>query len=150
MRRLRPWAGNVGKRLVRTPKVYIRDSGITHALLDISTYEDLLGHPVAGPSWEGFVVENLIAAAGDRRTPYFYRTEDGAEIDLLFERAGRPEIAVEIKRSTAPTLSRGFHLARQALKVKESYLVHSGSETWPESDGVIATGLADLMRRLVA
>jgi uncharacterized protein len=150
LRRLRPWAGNVGKRLVRAPKTYIRDSGLTHALLDIETWEDLLGHPVAGASWEGFVIENLIAAAGERRTPYYYRTEDGAEIDLLFERGGKPEIAVEIKRSSAPTLSRGFHGAREALKVKESYLVHSGTETWPESEGVTAIGLVDLMRKLTS
>jgi len=148
VRRLRPWAGNVGKRLVRTPKTYIRDSGLTHALLDIETWEDVLGHPVAGASWEGFVIENLITAAGERRTPYYYRTEDGAEIDLLFERGGKPEIAIEIKRSSAPTLSRGFHSARDALKVKESYLVHGGTETWPESDGVIAIGLVELMRKL--
>jgi uncharacterized protein len=148
VRRLRPWAGNVGKRLVRTPKVYIRDSGLTHALLDIETFEDLLGHPIAGASWEGFVTENLITAASARRTPYFYRTEDGAEIDLLFERAGKPEIAIEIKRSSAPTLSRGFHLAREVLKTKEAFLVHSGSETWPEADGVTGIGLTDLMRRL--
>jgi uncharacterized protein len=146
--RLRPWAGNVGRRLVRTPKIYIRDSGLTHALLDIETWEDVLGHPVAGASWEGFVIENLIAAAGERRTPYFYRTEDGAEIDLLFERGGKPEIAIEIKRSSAPTLSRGFHNARDALKVKESYLVHGGTDTWPDSDGVTAIGLVELMRRL--
>jgi predicted AAA+ superfamily ATPase len=146
--RLRPWAGNVGKRLVRTPKTYIRDSGLTHALLDIESWEDLLGHPVAGTSWEGFVIENLIAAAGERRTPYFYRTEDGAEIDLLFERGGKPEMAIEIKRSSAPTLSRGFHSARDALKVKESYLVHGGTDTWPEADGVTAIGLVELMRKL--
>lgn len=148
VRRLRPWAGNVGKRLVRMPKAYIRDSGLTHALLDIETWDDVLGHPVAGASWEGFVIENLIAAAGERRTPYFYRTEDGAEIDLLFERGGKPEIAIEIKRSAAPTLSRGFHSARQTLKVKESYLVHGGPDTWPEGDGVTAIGLMALMRKL--
>jgi uncharacterized protein len=148
VRRLRPWMGNVGKRLVRTAKVYIRDSGITHALLDIETFEDLLGHPVAGSSWEGFAIENLIAAAADRRTPYFYRTEDGAEIDLLFERGGKPEVAIEIKRSSAPSLSRGFHLAREVLNVKESYLVHGGDGTWPEVDGVTAIGLVELMRKL--
>lgn len=148
LRRLRPWAGNVGKRLVRTPKTYIRDSGLTHALLDIETWEDVLGHPVAGASWEGFVIENLIVAAGERRTPYYYRTEDGAEIDLLFERGGKPEITIEIKRSSAPTLSRGFHNARDVLKVKESYLVHGGTDTWPETDGVTAIGLIDLMRKL--
>jgi predicted AAA+ superfamily ATPase len=97
VRRLRPWMGNVGKRLVRTAKVFIRDSGMAHALLDIETFNDLLGHPIAGLSWEGFVIENLITAAGDRRIPFFYRREDGAEIDLLFERGGKPEIAIEIK-----------------------------------------------------
>jgi hypothetical protein len=108
VRRLRPWSGNVGKRLVRTPKTYVRDSGITHALLDLETWNDVLGHPVAGPSWEGFVIENVLAVAGSRRTPYYYRTEEGAEVDLLLERGGRIEMAIEIKRSTAPMLSRGF------------------------------------------
>jgi predicted AAA+ superfamily ATPase len=148
VRRLRPWVGNVGKRLVRTPKVYIRDSGVAHSLLDIETFNDLLGHPIPGPSWEGFVIENLITAAGEGRTPYFYRTEDGAEVDLLFERGGKPEIAIEIKRSSAPTLSRGFYAARDVLKVKESFLVHSGSDTWPETNGVTAIGLVELMRNL--
>ena len=108
VRRLPPWSGNVGKRLVRSPKVYVRDSGLVHALLELETWEDVLGHPVAGPSWEGFVIENLVAAAGERRTPSFYRTEDGAEVDLVFERGGSVEMAVEIKRTTAPSVSRGF------------------------------------------
>jgi hypothetical protein len=148
VRRLRPWSGNTGKRLVRTPKVYVRDSGLTHALLDLETWEQVLGHPVAGASWEGFAVENLIAVAGDRRTPYFYRTEDGAEIDLLFERGGAVDMVIEIKRSTAPTLSRGFNLARQALKPREAYLVHGGTDSWPMAGGVTAIGLRELMRRL--
>jgi len=148
VRRLRPWSGNTGKRLVRTPKVYVRDSGLTHALLDLETWEQVLGHPVAGASWEGFVIENLIAVAGDRRTPYFYRTEDGAEIDLLFERGGSVEMVIEVKRSTAPTLSRGFNLARQALKPREAYLVHGGADSWPMADGVTAIGLRELMQRL--
>jgi len=148
VRRLRPWSGNTGKRLVRTPKVYVRDSGLTHALLDLETWEQVLGHPVAGASWEGFAVENLIAVAGDRRTPYFYRTEDGAEIDLLFERGGTVDMVIEIKRSTAPTLSRGFNLARQALKPREGYLVHGGTDSWPMADGVTAIGLRELMQRL--
>jgi predicted AAA+ superfamily ATPase len=78
LRRLRPWSGNVGKRLVRAPKTYIRDSRLTHALLDIESWNDLQGHPVVGHGWEGFVIENLIVAAGDTRTPYYYRTEVGA------------------------------------------------------------------------
>jgi predicted AAA+ superfamily ATPase len=148
VRRLRPWSGNVGKRLTRSPKVYIRDSGLTHALLDLGTWEDLLGHPAAGASWEAFVIENLVAAAGDRRTPYFYRTEDGAEIDLLFEHGGTVEMAIEIKRATAPTLSRGFHLARDVVNPGGAYLVHGGTDRWPMADGVTAISLVDLMREL--
>jgi predicted AAA+ superfamily ATPase len=148
VRRLRPWSGNVGKRLVKSPKVYIRDSGMTHALLDLETWEDILGHPVAGASWEGFVIENLIAAAGDRRTPYFYRTEDGAELDLLFELGGKVEMAIEIKRSTAPTLSRGFHAACDIVEAREAYVVHGGHDTWPMTGNVTAISLLDLMRKL--
>jgi uncharacterized protein len=148
VRRLRPWSGNVGKRLVRTPKTYVRDSGITHALLELETWDEVLGHPISGPSWEGFVIENLIAAAGDRRTPYYYRTEDGAEVDLLFERAGKVEMAIEIKRSSAPEVSKGFHSAREVLRPKEAYVLHGGAESWPARAGVVAIALGDLMRRL--
>ena len=148
VRRLRPWSGNVGKRLVRTPKTYIRDSGLVHALLDLETWDELLGHPVVGASWEGFVIENLIAVAGQRRTPYYYRTEDGAEVDLLFERAGRIEMAIEIKRSTSPELPRGFGSARAVLRPGESYLVHAGTETWPAGADVTAISLRGLMQHL--
>ena len=150
VRRLRPWSGNAGKRLVKTPKIYIRDSGLTHALLDLTTWDDVLGHPVAGASWEGFVIENLIAAAGERRTPYYYRTADGAEVDLLFERAGRVEMMIEIKRSTAPELSKGFRSAQDVLRPKEAYLLHGGSDTWPIGKAVTAMSLAELMRKLDA
>jgi hypothetical protein len=150
VRRLRPWSGNVGKRLVRTPKTYVRDSGITHALLDLETWNDVVGHPVAGPSWEGFAIENLIAAAGDTRIPFFYRTEDGAEVDLLFERAGKVEMVVEIKRSTAPEVSRGFHSARAVLKPAESFLLHGGTGTWPVDKNITAITLRDLMGRLLS
>src|SRR5690606_27616487 len=148
LRRLRPWSGNVGRRLVRTPKTYVRDSGITHALLDLETWDDVLGHPVAGASWEGFVIENILAVAGTRRTPYYYRTEDGAEVDLLLERGGKIEMAFEIKRSTAPELSKGFRSAREVLKPRQSYLLHSGNDDWPVEKGVEAISLANLMRRL--
>ena len=149
VRRLRPWSSNVGKRLVRTPKTYIRDSGLVHALLDLERWDDVLGHPVAGPSWEGFAAENLLAAAGDRRLPYYYRTEDGAEIDLLFERGASVEMVIEIKRSTAPTLSKGFRLACDVLHPQEAFVVHGGTETWPMGSGVTAISLVALMRRLV-
>jgi hypothetical protein len=139
VRRLRPWSANVGKRLVRTPKTYIRDSGLVHALLDLMAWDDVLGHPVAGASWEGFVIDNLIAAAGERRTPYYYRTEDGAV-----------EMAIEIKRSTAPTLSRGFRAACEVLQPRQAWLVHGGTQTWPVTEGVSAIGLVDLMRTLAS
>ena len=116
--------------------------------MDLERWEDVLGHPVAGPSWEGFVIENLIAAAGDRRTPYYYRTEDGAEIDLLFERGGTIEMILEIKRSTAPVVSKGFRLARETLRPKAAYLLHSTEESWPAGKGVTAISLEELMTRL--
>jgi predicted AAA+ superfamily ATPase len=148
IRRLRPWSGNVGKRLVRTPRTYIRDSGLTHALLELERWEDVLGHPVAGGSWEGFVIENLAAAAGDRYTPYYYRTEDGAEIDLLFERGGTIDMAIDIKRSTAPIVSRGFRSACETLRPRAVYVVHGGDGTWPAGGDMTAIALPDLMRRL--
>lgn len=134
--------------MVRNPKTYIRDSGLTHALLELETWEDVLGHPVARASWEGFVIENLITAAGERRTPCSFRTEDGAEIDLVFGRGGTVDAAIEVKRSTAPVLSRGFRLATEALLPKRAYLVHGGDETWTVEAGVTAIGLAELMRHL--
>ena len=148
VRRLRAWSGNLGKRLVRAPKTYVRDSGLLHALLELETQHELLGHPVAGPSWEGFAIENLIAVAGERRVPYFYRTEDGSEIDLVFERGGRVELAIEIKRTTAPDVSKGFRLGCAALQPRAAYLLHSGTEDWPVRDGVTAVSLKRLMKRL--
>lgn len=148
VRRLSPWSSNLGKRLVRSPKIYVRDSGVLHALLEIETRNQLIGHPVVGPSWEGFVIENLIAAAGDRWTPYFYRTEDGAEIDLLLERAGRPAVAVEVKRASAPDAGKGFRQAAEALKVKRRYVVYPGDERYSMGGDVTATPVGDLADEL--
>lgn len=148
VRRLQPWSGNIGNRLVRAPKLYIRDSGLTHALLDLNSWSDVLGHPVVGPSWEGFAIENLIGSAGELRIPYYYRTEDGSEVDLLFERAGEIEMAIEIKRSSAPALSRGFHNACAVLAPKHKYVVYPGHDTWPLTQGVTAIPLPDLMTKL--
>lgn len=148
VRRLRPWSGNVGKRLVRSPKTYVRDSGIVHALLGLGGLDHLLGHPVAGPSWEGFALENLVSAAGPLRAPCFYRTQNGAEIDLVLERGGAVEMAVEIKRSPAATLSRGFHAACDVLRPREKYLVHGGADRGPRPGGVTAIGLLQLAEHL--
>jgi predicted AAA+ superfamily ATPase len=148
IRRLQPWTGNLGKRLVKSPKVYIRDSGIVHALLELETRHELLGHPVAGPSYEAMAVENLVQAAGERRKPYFYRTQDGAEIDLVFERGGKPELAVEIKRSTAPEPEKGFSIACDDLGIAQRYVVYPGRERYPLRHGATAIGLGELMQTL--
>ena len=155
VRRLQPYAnegGNAGKRLVKAPKVYVRDSGLVHALLGLRTWDDILGHPVAGPSFEGFCLENLITAAAQNtqtpRRPYYYRTQDGAEVDLVFERAGQPEIAIEIKRASAPSVERGFHVACEDLGIKERYVVYPGDETFTLRAGVQAIGLKELAARL--
>lgn len=148
VRRLPPWSGNVGKRLTKSSKVYIRDSGLVHALLEIETAHDLAGHPVAGPSYEGMAIENLIGAAGERRTACFYRTQDGAEIDLVFAKGGVPELAVEVKRSSAPTLDRGFALACDDLAIQRRYVVYPGAERYPMRQGAEAIPLLELMALL--
>ncbi len=144
VRRLPPFHANVGKRLVKSPKVYLRDSGIVHALLGLEGRDAVLGHPVAGGSWEGFALETLIGAAPERAKAWFYRTAAGAEIDLVLEMPRGELWAVEIKRGLAPKLERGFHHARQDLGPERSFLVYSGTDRYPKGDGVEAIGLAGL------
>jgi predicted AAA+ superfamily ATPase len=148
IRTLRPWSGNVGKRLVKAPKVYIRDSGLTHALLNITTFDDLLGHPVVGASWEGFVIENLLSCLPIGVTPWFYRTAAGAEIDLVIERGGKERYAIEIKRSQAPSVSKGFHLGCDDIKATKRFIVYPGKERFPVTKEIIATPVLDLMNEL--
>jgi predicted AAA+ superfamily ATPase len=144
LRRLRPWSGNVGKRLVKSPKVYVRDSGILHGLLELETQNDLLGHPVCGMSYEGHCIESLIPAAGLRRTPYYYRTHAGAEIDLLLEKGGQPEMAIEIKRSSAPSPAKGFAQACDDLGITQRYVVYPGQERFALRHDAQAIGLHEL------
>lgn len=144
VRRLPAWSANVGKRLVRSPKVYVRDSGLVHALLELTTTEDVLGHPVAGMSWEGMVIESLIAAAGDAPA-YYYRTAAGAEVDLVFEGPRQRRYLVEIKRSTAPTLSKGFWNACADLKSKEAIVAYPGEDMIPLGADTQAMGLRDAL-----
>ena len=148
VRRLRPWHGNLNKRLVKSPKVYVRDSGLVHALLGIATMNELAGHPVVGPSFEGHVVENLLAAAPERTAASFYRTAAGAEMDLVLDLPGGARWAVEIKRGLAPAPGRGFHQARADLEPQRSFIVHSGTDRWPLAPGIEAIGLTGLMTLL--
>ena len=147
-RRLQPYHVNVGKRLVKSPKVYIRDSGLLHALLNIPVRDDLLGHPVVGASWEGFVIENLIDAAPALTVPGFYRTSGGAEIDLLLELPGGERWAIEVKRSRAAKPARGFYEACEDLKPARRFVVHGGLERYPISADVEAIGLRELAETL--
>jgi predicted AAA+ superfamily ATPase len=149
VRTLRPWAGNIKKRLVKAPKVYIRDSGIAHALLNLTTLDDVLGHPVVGASWEGFALENILSVMPDGATSWFYRTAAGAEIDLVIEQGLRQRIAIEIKRSLAPSVSKGFHLGCEDIKAKHRYIVYPGAEKYPISNGVIVMPLVDMMTELL-
>ena len=148
VRRLRPWGGNLGKRLVKSPKVYVRDSGLLHGLLELETVNDVLGHPVCGHSFEGHCIDNLIQAAGKRHVPYFYRTHVGAEIDLVLEKGGKPEIAIEVKRSMAPSPDKGFSMACDDLQIAKRYVVYPGLEPIPLRHGAQGTGLQALAELL--
>lgn len=144
VRRLSPFHANLGKRLVKSPKVYVRDSGLVHALLGIADHDALAGHPVVGASWEGFVIENLLAAAPADTRASFYRTAAGAEIDLMLELPGGRRWAVEIKSGLSPRLEKGFHFARQDLKPGKSFVVYAGDDRYPLDEGVEAIGLREL------
>ncbi|MES2915142.1 MAG: ATP-binding protein [Pseudomonadota bacterium] len=142
VRRLQPWHENAGKRLVKSPKVFVRDSGLVHALLGLGTLEALLGHPVTGGSWEGFCLEALIAAAPAGTEPYFYRTSAGAELDLILRFPGGEVWAIEIKRATAPKLSRGFHIAAADIGATRKLLVYAGAREVPASEDTRALPLS--------
>lgn len=150
VRRLPPFAENVGKRLVRSPKVYVRDSGLVHALLRLADRDELLGHPVAGASWEGFVVENLIAAASASTGAHFYRTSAGAEIDLLLDLGRGRRWAIEVKLSLAPKVSRGFHPACDDVGATARLVVYPGTDAFPLTPDIEAVPLPTLMARLRA
>jgi uncharacterized protein len=149
VRRLPPWYANMGKRLVKSPKVYVRDSGIVHALLGIADKEALLAHPIVGQSWEGFVIENLIAFAGQNAVPYFYRTNAGAEIDLLLSWQNGELWAIEIKRSLNPKLDKGFHFACADIKPTRKFVIYAGTERYRMAEDIEAISLAELAKTLL-
>lgn len=150
VRRLQPWQSNTGKRLMKSPKVYVRDSGIVHALLGIEDFNSLLGHPVVGGSWEGFVIENILASIDDRTLCSFYRSAGGAEIDLILEFATDELWAIEIKKSTAPKVSKGYYTACKDIKATRKILVYAGEDSFPMGEEIEAMGLQGFMRELLA
>jgi hypothetical protein len=147
LRSLKPYQKNTGKRLVKSPKVYFRDTGLLHALLRLKNFEDLAAHPIVGASWEGFVVEQIINLAGPRFESFYYRTQAGAEVDLVLV-SNRQRIAVEVKFSLSPDLTRGFWNAMEDLKCKHAYLVYPGKETYPVSKNVSVVPVSELQKIL--
>ena len=148
VRRLEPWHANLGKRLTKSPKLYVRDSGLLHALLGLPDEETLLGHPAVGASWEGFVLENLITAAGTNASAHFYRTSSGAEVDLLLNWPSGESWAIEVKRSLAPKVERGFHSACEDLQPTRKLVIYPGDEPFPLGHGVQAMPLTTLCHEL--
>jgi hypothetical protein len=148
VRRLPPWHANLGKRLVKSPKVYVRDSGLVHALLNISDKETLLSHPVVGQSWECFVIENLLVCAATKTEGFFYRTSGGAEIDLLLSWPDGSLWAIEIKRSLKPKLERGFHAACADLTPTRKFVVYPGTERYRLASDIEVISLVELATEL--
>ncbi|HEY7456905.1 MAG TPA: ATP-binding protein [Solirubrobacterales bacterium] len=148
VRRLPPRLVNVGKRLVRRPKVYVRDSGLVHALLGVPDKEALLGHPVVGASWEGMAIENLLSVLGDKALASFYRTSGGAEVDLVLDWPDGRVWAIEVKRSSAPKVERGVRSALDDLQPERSFVVYAGEERFPLTERVEAISLAELCAEL--
>ncbi|OQX29478.1 MAG: ATPase [Spirochaeta sp. LUC14_002_19_P3] len=148
VRRLEPWHGNIKKRLTKSPRTYVRDSGLVHALLQIPNYEALLGHPILGKSWEGFIIETIINALPSSAHPFFYRTSAGAEIDLVIEFGPDEYWAVEIKASCTPSLKKGFHTACEDLKVKQKFVVYPGEDKFPDNHNTSILSLAHFIEEL--
>lgn len=147
-KRIPAWHGNSQKRLVKSPKLLLKDSGLCHALLNIQTLDNLLSHPIAGMSWEGMVIENILSCCEDQNQAYYYRTSGGAEIDLLIERPGNDKWAIEIKRNTAPKIEKGFYQACEDLKPTRKILVYPGDESYTSKHDIEITNLSSLLKEL--
>lgn len=149
VRSLRPWNANLKKREVKTPKIYIRDSGLLHRLLNIATVADLERHPKVGASWEGFIIENLIGLLGaDPRQCYFWATHTGAEIDLLVQTSGIKLRGFEVKRTTAPQVTRSMHSALEDLQLDGIDVIHAGERTFPLAKRIRAVAAGRLLEDL--
>jgi len=144
VRRLQPLHANVAKRLVKSAKVYVRDSGLLHSLLGLDDRDAVYGHPVVGDSWEGFVMETLLSVAPERCGAWFYRTAAGAEMDLVLDLPGGQRWAIEVKRGLAPKLGKGFHQARADLAPDRTFVLIPAEDRYPLGDGVEAIGVAEL------
>ncbi|TFG40236.1 MAG: DUF4143 domain-containing protein, partial [Chromatiales bacterium] len=148
VRRLPPWHKNVGKRLVKSPKVFVRDSGVLHALLGLRDKEAVISHPIVGASWEGYVIENLINVAPAETEACFYRASGGAEVDLILTLPGKKPWVVEVKRSLEPRLTKGFYFACDDIQPEARYVVYPGEESFALAKDVMAVSLPTLAMKL--
>ncbi len=148
VRQLKPWSGNVKKRLVKSPKVYIRDSGILHTLMGVSSIETLLSHPGLGASWEGYVIENILNSIDNNWSYYYYRTATQIEVDLILETPNGEIWAIEIKYSSAPKITRGFYEACNDIKANKKWVIYSGEENYPLPNEVEVIGLVSFLQIL--
>ncbi|MBO0932581.1 ATP-binding protein [Fibrella sp. HMF5036] len=145
IQRLAPYSVNVSKRLVKAPKLYIRDSGVLHQLAQTITYDALLGHPVAGASWEGYVIEQIRRVVGNDWSFYYYRTHAGAEIDLLLIAPNGKKVAIEIKLSNAPTVSKGFYSSLDDLQADYQFVIIPTGESYPKDNNLWVCNLTDFL-----
>ncbi|WP_026950936.1 ATP-binding protein [Algoriphagus mannitolivorans] len=145
VRQVQPWSGNIKKRLVKTPKIFIRDTGLLHGLLSIQNFDQLHGHPILGASWEGFVIENILNTMSSTWTPSYYRSSNQAEIDLILERNNQEVWAIEVKRSIAPSLSAGFHNACEDIGATKKWVIYSEKERFPIKNETEVIGLIEFL-----
>ncbi|MDO8549996.1 MAG: ATP-binding protein [Ignavibacteria bacterium] len=148
VRQLAPFFENVKKRLVKSPKIYLRDSGLLHTLLNIRNTDDLLSHPGVGSSWEGFVIEQILNSTEESIQPYFYRTGSGNEIDLILESGRNNRMAIEVKHSLSPELTKGFWIAFEELKCKKGYVVYPGDDEFPINEKVRVVSLTKIKNEI--
>ena len=149
IQRLQPYYANVTKRLVKSPKIYIRDSGILHELQNIRDLEQLYGHPTIGASWEGYVIEQIRREAGTGWQLYFYRTHTGAEADLVLIDSRGKLYCIEIKSSNAPKVSRGFYTAAKDLSADEKYVIIPDGDSYPKDKDVFVYNLKDFLNEII-
>lgn len=149
IRILQPWYKNLKKRLVKSPKVYIRDTGVLHSLLGLDSYESILNHIIVGNSWEGFVIEQIINSYEEERQFWFYRTHQGAECDLLIEKNGEVLAAIEIKFGTSPSVSKGFHISMEDTGAKQGFIIGNGEETYKIEEKITVTNLNHFVKEFI-
>lgn len=149
VRILRPWFVNANKRLVKSPKIYIRDSGVLHSLLGLSTYDSLLNHVHLGASWEGFVIEQIAANLKEEVKTWFYRTQQGAECDLLLEHNGNILAAIEIKHGVSPKISKGFRISMEDTKAAHGFIIGNGTDTYKMEEDITITNLNYFLNNLL-